>query len=100
MTDLGYKPLKGKLLLSDGADWVCTLSTGEVWPSGTAVWCQIGEQRWDAIVTPVTGTAAFTVESDVTDSIASGTPYTVYLQFPGAPSVEYAWFEDVVRRTR
>ena len=73
MTDLGYKPLRGKLLLSDGADWVCTLSTGVAWPTGTLVWCKVGDlPQWDAVVTEVTGTAAFKVESATTDLVDDG----------------------------
>ena len=101
MTDLGYQPLRGKLLLSDGADWVVTLTTGEVWPDGTEVWCQVGDlDPWDATVTESTGTAAFKVESEVTDTVESGTEYTIFIKYPTTPTTEYAWFEDTVKRTR
>ena len=101
MTDLGYQPLRGKLLLSDGADWVVTLHTGVVWPDGTLVWCKVGDlPQWDAVVTESTGTAAFKIESTVTDPVPSGTPYTIFIKYPTTPSTEYAWFEDTVKRTR
>ncbi|AYR03180.1 hypothetical protein SEA_OCTOBIEN14_32 [Gordonia phage Octobien14] len=101
MANLGYDPMKGKILLSKGADWVCTLSTGDVWPAGTTVWAQVGDLApWNAAVTESTGTAAFRVESTITDEVEDRTPYTIYLRFPGSPSTEFAWFEDQVRRTR
>ena len=99
-TTLGYKPIKGTLLLSDGADWVCTLTTGDVWPEGTTVWCEVGDlPQWDAVVDEPTGTAAFVVQSDVTDPVESGEPFTIYLRYPSSPTAEYAWFEGKVKRT-
>lgn len=101
MANLGFKPNKGKLLLSDGADWICSLSTGEVWPAGTTCWVQVGDLApWNAVVTEATGTASFKIESTITDDVADGTEYTVYLRYPTSPTTEYAWFEDRVQRTR
>lgn len=112
MADLGYKPLTGKLLLSDGADWVCNLSISDFdaegnittvrsWPEGTLVWAEVGDlPKWDAIVTATTGTASFVVQSDTTDPVEDGTEYSIFVQYPGTPTTEYAWFEDVVQRTR
>lgn len=101
MPDLGYQPLKGKLILTTGADWVCTLSTGKPWPEGTTCWAQVGDlPQWDATVTETTGTASFVVQSAITDGVDDRTPYTIFLRYPGTPSTEFAWFEDTVKRTR
>ncbi|QNJ57077.1 hypothetical protein L3Y21_gp033 [Gordonia phage Rabbitrun] len=101
MADLGYRPLKGRLILTDGADWVCTLSTGDVWPEGTTVWAKVGNlPQWDAQVVEETGTATFVVQAATTDTVADNTPYIIYLRHPGSPTTEFAWFQDKVSRTK
>ncbi|AXQ64403.1 hypothetical protein L3Y19_gp031 [Gordonia phage Neville] len=101
MADLGYEPLKGRLILTDGADWVVTLTTGDVWPAGTTVWAKVGDlPQWDATVDASTGTASFKVQSDITDTVPDKTPYFIYLRYPGTPSTEFAWFQDKVARTK
>ncbi|MCF8610073.1 hypothetical protein L5G28_07840 [Gordonia sp. HY285] len=99
---LGYEPNKSKLLLSTGADWVCTLDIDGEWPEGTTCWVQVGDlPQWDGAVDATEGIVAFKVEAEVTDPVKNGTPYTIYVRYPTTPeTTEYAWFEDIVKRTR
>ena len=99
MTDLGYKPNNGTLILTKGADWVCAIQdSGVVWPSGTECWIVIGSTNYNATVDPLTATASFVIQSDVCDNIKNGTKFTVYMQYPGSPTTEYAWFIGSVSR--
>lgn len=95
---LGYTPNKATLLLSEGADWVCSLSEGGPWPAGTEVWCEVGGERWDADVSAEDGVAVFRVESAETDLIATRAAFRIYYSIPGSPSTEYLWFTGNVKR--
>ena len=98
-TPLGYQPNRGKLILSVGADWVCTLQEQRTtWPEGTEVWCEVDGQTWDAVVTPATATAAFVVQSDSTDSVDDGAEFRIYKRYPTSPTTEYLWFLGRVER--
>lgn len=101
MTDLGFVPSRANLILSLGADWVCSLtSKGEVWPADTECWVEVDglEDPWEAVVNETTATASFVVQSATTDPVDDGTNFRLYLRFPGTPSTEYLWFYGQVRR--
>lgn len=97
----GHQPGKETIILSKGADWVCSLQdTGEVWPEGTECWVEIGDlDPIEATVTPETATASFKVESTVVDPVPNRAPFNLYLRFPTTPeTTEYLWFWGQVNR--
>lgn len=98
--NLGFVPNKGTVVFTEGADWVCALSSpGEVWPSGTECWIEFDtEDTFAATVTESPAKAAFRVESDDVDAIPAGTKFKLFLRFPGSPTTEYAWFIGSVKR--
>lgn len=98
-TVLGYVPNPGSIVLSDGADWVCSLwEEGVSWEEGTEVWVVIGDSTFDAVVTESEARASFLVQSTDVDPIADGTKFTVYMRKPTTPTTEYAWFIGTVKR--
>lgn len=104
-TILGNVPNKAELALSIGADWICTLIEQDkrgvptVLPEGTQVWCEVGEQSWDAVVTASEGRATFVVQSEDCDLIKNNAVYRIYRRFPDpSDTIEQLWFTGKVRR--
>ena len=111
-TTLGYAPNKANLVLTLGADFICSVMEGGkvvggqvvptvVWESGTQCWISIDgiTGHWcDAIIDTLTATAKFRVESAQCDSVPDGATYRLYLQRPTTPTTEYCWFLGSVRR--
>lgn len=99
--DLGYKPNVGKLILSEGADWVCTLwEKGATWPEGTT--CRLefpdlsGVGPFAAVVTTENATASFVLQETVTTeaNIPAGTAFRIYL----VKTNDFLWFRGKVAR--
>lgn len=107
-TPLGYQPQKGKVVLSKGADWVCTLQAqGQTWPDGTTVSVQFLPPNQpnatpiasaNATVTASTATAAFLIQSEIADTIPNQAVFRIYYKVPGSQTTEYAWFIGKVAR--
>lgn len=95
---LGYEPNRADIYVSWGADWIANLDAEDTWPGGTTCWVRVGGVDHLADVNDLQGTAAFRVESEVCDLWKNRAPFTIYLQFPGAPTTEYAWFTGVIKR--
>lgn len=102
-TELGYSPNVATLVLSEGADWVCTLQEeNTTWPTGTT--CRIefpelsGVGPYTATVTLATATAVFLLDkADTTaDDIPSGSLFRIYLV--KGTTADYLWFHGKVKR--
>jgi hypothetical protein len=99
---LGYEPNVGELILSEGADWVCTFqeSGGAAWPDPTT--CRLefpdldGVGPFSAVVDEVSATAEFVLqETDTTaDEIPDGTKFGIYL----VKENDFLWFKGKVKR--
>ena len=101
MIDLGYKPNQGKLILSEGADWVCTFTEeNAVWPEGTT--CRLefpdlsGVGPFAAVVIEENATASFVLQETATTaaSIPSGSKFRIYL----TKENDFLWFYGKVAR--
>ncbi len=103
---LGYEPNKGNLILSDGADFICTLTeSGTTWTTGST--CRIefpdltGIGPYSATVDVSTATAAFSLDKSVTtdDLIPAGTRFHIYLvKGTGSDAADFLWFNGKVKR--
>jgi|SRR5690606_14691845 len=97
---LGYEPNVGELILSEGADWVCSLQEeGATWPVGTECRLEFPELTvgpYNAVVTESTATAAFVLQETETleTSIPQGTPFHIYLNKEN----DFLWFQGKVKR--
>lgn len=104
---LGYVPNTGALVLSEGADFVCSLQevqddgvTPVVWPEDTT--CRIefpeldGIGPYSATVVEATGTASFVLQETVTlpEDIPDKTPFHIYL----VKENDFLWFHGKVDR--
>ncbi len=98
---LGYEPNDGQLILSEGADWVCSLQeTDTTWPDGTT--CRLefpdltGVGPFSATVTEETATASFVLQESVTtaDNIPGGERFWIYL----VKENDFLWFKGKVKR--
>lgn len=102
---LGYVPNRGDLVLSEGADFVCSLQevdngTPVVWPDGTTCRMEFPELTgigpFNATVSEETGTASFVLDKTVTvgEDILDKTPFHIYL----VKENEFLWFQGKVDR--
>ena len=102
MTELGFRPNRGTLILSEGADWICSIDSPDAWEPGTEVWVEFPELdiRWDATVDPLTGVAGFKAEQSETtaENVPNGSVFRLFFKTPGDPSAEYLWFVGKVKR--
>ena len=102
MTELGFRPNRGTLILSEGADWICSIDSPDAWEPGTEVWVEFPELdiRWDATVDPLTGVAGFKTEQSETtaENVPNGSVFRLFFKTPGDPSAEYLWFVGKVKR--
>ena len=102
MADLGFIPNKGTIHLSEGADWVCSLDTPDVWEDGTESWVEFPDLdiRWDGFVNAAEGDVSFKIEQSETtaENIPQGSQFRLYAKFPTVPSTEYLWFRGAVKR--
>ena len=102
MTELGFRPNRGTLILSEGADWICSIDSPDVWEPGTEVWVEFPDLdiRWDATVDPLTGVAGFKTEQSETtaEKVPNGSVFRLFFKAPGEPSAEYLWFVGKVKR--
>jgi len=99
--ELGYKPNKGNLILSEGADFVTSLQEkGVTWPEDTE--CRLefpdlsGVGPFAAVVTEETATASFVLQETVTtaDNIPAGSKFRIYL----VKENDFLWFYGKVVR--
>ena len=99
--ELGYTPNKGNLVLSEGADWVCSLQEkGVTWPEGTT--CRLEFPDLDSVgpysatVSEETATAAFVLQETDTRAadIPAGTKFRIYL----VKDDDFLWFYGAVKR--
>ncbi|UAK38456.1 hypothetical protein K8O93_01225 [Gordonia bronchialis] len=97
---LGYVPNRGTIILSRGADWVCSLTDSAPWDADTEVWVEVEgvEEPWQAVVNEVTSSASFVVQSADTDPVQDGAWFRLYMRKPGSPSTEYLWWYGTVMR--
>lgn len=96
---LGHSPNKADFIFSIAADWVCNFTEKDtVWPDGTEVWLEIGEDSWSAVVTEAAGRASFIIQSDDLDPIEEGSVCRIYRRFPTSPTTEQLWFVGPVKR--
>lgn len=99
---LGYEPNVGELILSEGADWVCSFqeSGGLEWPVGTTCVLEFPELTgvgpYSATVTESTSTAVFLLQETETteENIPSGTLFRIYLH----KTNDFLWFRGKVKR--
>ena len=102
---LGYVPNTGALVLSEGADWVCSLQevdggTPVIWPDGTTCRLEFPELDsigpFDATVVELSGTASFVLDKTVTvgADILDKTPFHIYL----VKENDFLWFQGKVDR--
>lgn len=101
---LGFDPNEDTLLLSEGAEFVCSFTEdGVQWPEGTECTLEfptlVGVGPYTAVVNetaPEGGTASFVIPRVDTTSakIPAKTPYRVYL----AKDHRYLWFRGKVVR--
>lgn len=98
---LGYEPNDGVLILSEGADWVCTFQEqSATWPEGTT--CRLefpdldGVGPYSAIVSEESATAEFVLQETVTtaENIPNGTKFRIYL----VKENDFLWFHGKVKR--
>ena len=97
---LGYVPNRGTIILSRGADWVCSLTDSAPWAADTEVWVEIEgvTEPWEAVVDEAASTASFLVQSADTDPVPDGAKFWLYMRYPGSPSTEYLWWYGTVLR--
>lgn len=102
---LGYEPNRGNLILSEDADFVCSLQEvdGDVpveWPEGTTCVMSFpeldGVGPFSATVSEETGTASFVLDKTVTvaEDIPQHTPFHIHL----IKENEFLWFHGKVDR--
>lgn len=100
---LGFTPNQEPLILSEGADFICTLQEkNTTWPASTT--CRIefpdldGIGPYSATVTVATATAVFALDKTVTTAelIPGGSKYRLYLVKSG--TTDYLWFYGNVKR--
>lgn len=103
---LGYEPNQGNLVLSDSADFICSLTEdGTTWPTGST--CRVefpdlsGIGPYTATVDVTTATASFDLDKTVTTDvlIPSGTRFRIYLvKGTGGSASDFLWFFGKVKR--
>lgn len=98
---LGYEPNDGTLILSEGADWVCSFQEeGVVWPDGTTCRLEfpdlVGVGPFSATVVEETATASFVLQETVTteENIPGGERFRIYL----VKENDFLWFKGKVVR--
>lgn len=101
---LGYVPNRGALVLSEGADFVCSLQEVDngvpvVWPEDTT--CRLEFPTLDvdpieAVVTEATGSATFILDKTATTAteVPDNSPFHIYL----VKDEEFLWFHGKVDR--
>lgn len=101
---LGYVPSSAPLVVSEGADFLfsISLSDGLVFPTGTTariVWKNTANSVWPTEA--VGGVVAWRVQSDFTTKaiIPNGTKYSLYISYPdGTLREDYLWYTGYSRR--
>lgn len=103
ITKLGYESNTGQLLLSEGADFICTLQEeGATWPALST--CRLefpdlsGIGPYSATVTVGTATAVFNLDKTVTTAalIPGGSHFRIYLV--KGTTADFLWFHGNVKR--
>lgn len=101
---LGYVPSSAPLVLSEGADFLfsISLSDGLVFPTGTTariVWKNATNSVWST--TAIGGVVSWRVQSAATTKalIPNGIKYSLYITYPdGIQTEDYLWYTGYSRR--
>lgn len=101
---IGFAPIWAPIVLSEGADFIFTLSISPAqYPANTVVsinWQNATQDVWTAATSG--SSASWVVQSTATAAaqVPDGTPYRLYISYPdGAGSDDFLWYYGHARRT-
>lgn len=91
--NLGIQPETLRVILTTGADFLCTIRLNVNYPAGTTLSLVFPTTTWTATIS--TTDAVFSVDKAITDTIADGTP--VSLKYVNG-TTDQVWAVGTVKR--